>query len=153
MIAALRSALFAAVFYTVTIPFVLIALPAAMFGRGAVAAVARAWAAFHQFCTRWLLGIKLRVEGEIPQGAVLVAARHEAMYETIALFHLLGDPVIMAKRELTDIPGWGHVAQVYGVIPIDRAGSAGTLRTMLHAARAARCPLSVTRSARAAAVR
>jgi 1-acyl-sn-glycerol-3-phosphate acyltransferase len=134
VIAALRSALFALVFYLGTIPFVLVALPAMLFGRGALAAVARSWAGFQHLCTRRFIGIRLRVEGRVPEGAVIVAARHEAMYETIELFRLLGDPIIMAKRELTRIPIWGHAARVYGVIPVDRAGSASALRAMLRAA-------------------
>ncbi|MBV9842937.1 MAG: 1-acyl-sn-glycerol-3-phosphate acyltransferase [Sphingomonadaceae bacterium] len=138
MIAAIRSALFALIFYLGTIPFVLAALAATLFGRDALASVARTWAGFHHFCTRRLVGIRLRIEGEVPRGAVLVAARHEAMYETLELFRLLRDPVIMAKRELTQIPGWGRVARTYGVIPVDRAASASALRAMLRAAEGAK---------------
>lgn len=138
MVAALRSALFVPVFYIGTIPFVLTALPAALFGRRATGAVARAWAVFHHLCVRWLVGIRCRIEGAVPQGAVLVAAKHEAMFETLELFRLLGDPVIMAKRELTAIPGWGRAARIYGVIPVDRGASATALRAMLRAAKAAR---------------
>ena len=138
MTAVFRSALFALVFYVGTVPYVLLALPAAWIGRGAVARVARAWARFHGLCTRLLLGIRLQIEGEVPRGAVLIAAKHEAMYETLELFRLLGDPVIMAKRELTDIPGWGRVARTYGVIPVDRDASATALRAMLRAAKLAK---------------
>jgi 1-acyl-sn-glycerol-3-phosphate acyltransferase len=138
VIAVIRSALFALVFYVGTIGYVLIALPSSLFGREALAAVARAWAAFHHVCARWLLGIQLRVEGQVPTGAVLLAAKHEAMYETIELFHLLGDPVIMAKRGLTQIPGWGRVARILGVIPVDRDASATALRAMIRAAKAAK---------------
>lgn len=138
MIAVIRSGLFALIFYVGTIPYVLVALPASLFGRDALARVARAWSGFHHLCSRWLLGIRLKVEGEIPTGAVLIAAKHEAMYETIELFHLLGDPVIMAKRGLTQIPGWGRVARTLGVIPVDREASATALRAMIRAAKAAK---------------
>ena len=138
MIAIIRSGLFAVIFYVGTIPYVLVALPCSLFGREALAVVARAWAGFHHFCSRWLLGIRLHVEGEIPTGTVLIAAKHEAMYETVELVHLLGDPVIMAKRGLTQIPGWGRVARTLGVIPVDREASATALRAMLRAAKAAK---------------
>src|SRR5256885_724799 len=45
--AALRSLLFALVFYGGTVMFVLVAIAAALFGRGGVRAIANAWARFH----------------------------------------------------------------------------------------------------------
>ena len=134
----LRNVAFVVIFYGLSVPIVLLAPFSALFGQRALIAYAVRWARFHRWTTRWLLGIRLRVEGEVPTGAVLIAAKHEAMYETIELFHLLGDPVIMAKRGLTQIPGWGRVARTLGVIPVDREASATALRAMIRAARAAK---------------
>src|SRR3546814_8552907 len=54
---------------------------------------------FHQWCARWLLGIRLKVEGTLPAEHVLVAAKHESAYETIALIGLLNEPVIVLKAD------------------------------------------------------
>lgn len=136
--AVLRSALFAGVFYAGSVPFILLALAAAPRGVPAVGAVARAWARFHLACAHRLLGVRLRIEGVIPEQPVLIAAKHESMFETVQLFRVLHDPAVVAKAELFRIPGWGAVARRYGNIPVERDGSAGALRTMLHAARAAK---------------
>ena len=135
--AALRSLLFALVFYSVTVFAVLGAYPVACLGAGAVRRYGLGWACFHRWCARWLLGIRSRVEGEMPQGAVLVAAKHQSMYETLELLLLLPQPAVVVKRELAEIPLWGRIARLYGVIPVDRAGSAPALRAMLAAAKAA----------------
>jgi 1-acyl-sn-glycerol-3-phosphate acyltransferase len=131
---ALRSLLFLLIFYGGTLLFVAAALAALPFGRGGLRAVANAWARFHSRCARGILGIGVRVEGELPQGGVLIAAKHESMFETLEMPVLFRDPAVVMKRELARIPIWGWLAQRYGMIPIDREGGAGALRRLLKLA-------------------
>jgi 1-acyl-sn-glycerol-3-phosphate acyltransferase len=133
----LRSALFALIFYLGTAGAVLSAFAIARISPRALRRHARRWALFHRRCARILLGVRSKVEGEIPAGPVLFAAKHQSMYETLEVLVLLGDPAVVVKRELTSIPFWGAIAKKHGVIPVDRAGSATALRIMLKAARAA----------------
>ena len=130
-----RSLLFALVFYAGSLLAVLIALPASLWNGDAVRAHAVRWARFHRWCCRHILGIESRVEGEVPQGAVLVAAKHQSMYETIEMVLILHEPAIVLKRELADVPLWGRIAHRYGAIPVTREGSASALRAMLRAAK------------------
>jgi 1-acyl-sn-glycerol-3-phosphate acyltransferase len=132
--AAIRSGLFAVLFYGGTVLFVLATLTAALFGRRLLFRVVHGWVRFHRWCARLLLGIRSRVEGPLPQSAVLVAAKHQSMYETMEIVLMLREPAIVLKRELADLPGWGRAAQLYGMIPVDRAGGATALRRMLKAA-------------------
>ena len=131
---ALRSFLFLLVFYGGTLLFVAAALLASPFGRSGVRVVANRWTRFHSVCVRTILGIRTRVEGLLPEGGVLIAAKHESMFETLELTALLADPAIVMKRELARIPVWGALARRYGMIPVDREGGAGALRHMLKAA-------------------
>jgi 1-acyl-sn-glycerol-3-phosphate acyltransferase len=128
----LRTLLFALVFYGLSVPIVLIAPLAALFGSGALIAYANGWAGFQAWAARWILGIRVRVEGEIPPGPVLFAAKHESMFETLELARRLGAPRIVMKRELTRIPVWGWCSRIYGVIPVDRQASAKALREILR---------------------
>jgi 1-acyl-sn-glycerol-3-phosphate acyltransferase len=129
-----RSILFALVFYPGTLLYVLVCFAALPFGRGAVRAVADSWARFHSWCAARLLGIRTRVEGDVPTAPVLVAAKHQSMFETLELITLLDTPAVVMKRELAEIPLWGRLARRYGIIPVDRAGGAGALRRMLRQA-------------------
>jgi 1-acyl-sn-glycerol-3-phosphate acyltransferase len=131
---ALRSLVFAAIFYPGTVLFVLAAFPIAPFGREAIRRQTRRWAAFHRWCAAAILGIRTRVEGDIPAGAVLVAAKHQSMFETLEVVMLLDRPAVVMKRQLAEIPLFGRVTKMYGVIPIDRAGGAAALRHMMRAA-------------------
>jgi 1-acyl-sn-glycerol-3-phosphate acyltransferase len=132
-----RSLLFALIFYVGSVLYVLVCFASMPFGRRAVRAIADDWARFHGWCVRVLLGIATRIEGRIPAGPALVAAKHQSMFETLELVTLLDTPAVVMKHELTQIPLWGRLTKRYGIIPIDRAGGAKALREMLRQAQAA----------------
>jgi 1-acyl-sn-glycerol-3-phosphate acyltransferase len=132
----LRSLAFYLAFYLGTVVYVLVALAALPFSRGAFISVVLNWSAFHRACVTNLLGIRVEVEGNIPGNGVLVAMRHESFFEAIDLPNLLHMPAIIAKAELLRIPLWGYVARTYGLIAVERDQGAKALRTMLVAARA-----------------
>ena len=131
---AVRSVLFAVFFYPGTFVAVLAAFPAAAVSQSWVSWVTHSWARYHRWCAAVFLGVRTKVEGTPPAGAVIVAAKHQSMYETIEMLVLLDHPAVVMKRELADIPLWGWVARRYGVIPVDREGGATALRRMLRAA-------------------
>jgi 1-acyl-sn-glycerol-3-phosphate acyltransferase len=134
--AALRSLVFALVFYGWTAIAVLLAFPVGLFGTAAIRFWARLWLRCHRWCARWLLGIRSRVEGTPPHGAVLVAVKHQSMYETMEIPLMLHEPSLVLKRELADLPLWGWVVRRYGVIAVDRAAGAAALRRMMRAGEA-----------------
>ncbi|HTH29225.1 MAG TPA: lysophospholipid acyltransferase family protein [Sphingobium sp.] len=137
VIAWFRSLLFSIVFYGTSLIFVLLALLLLPLGRPAIVAIAMAWSRFHRLCAYWLLGQRVRIEGEMPEGAFFCVLKHEAMFETIDLLSIFHLPVIAAKRELLTIPLWGRAARAYGILSVDRAGGAAALRTLRVEARAA----------------
>jgi 1-acyl-sn-glycerol-3-phosphate acyltransferase len=133
-----RSLLFASIFYPGTVLYILACFAVMPFGPGPLRAAVIAWTRFHRRCAAWLLGIRTRVEGSPPSGPVLVASKHQSMFETLELAIVLHSPVLVMKRELADIPFWGRLATSYGMIPVDRAAGAKALRSMLKEAAAAR---------------
>jgi 1-acyl-sn-glycerol-3-phosphate acyltransferase len=131
----LRTILYQIVFYSGSVLIVLAVPLVAPFGQKATIHHAHRWARLNRWAERVFLGVTTRVEGEIPEGQFLFAAKHQAMFETLELAWRIGAPVIVMKRELTQIPFWGRAAQRYGSIGIDRAGGAGG--GLCHALRAA----------------
>jgi len=127
----LRSIAFALIFYSVTVILTLAGLVVALFGRGAIRGLVRVWTRFHDFLCRAILGVRAEVEGRIPDGAVLIAVKHQSMYETLQMARLADTPVIVLKRELTAIPLFGWLMRVYGVIAVDRSAGAKALRAMM----------------------
>ena len=133
----IRSALFALIFYPATLLFVLSGIAGAAIGTRAVRAVVHGWADFHHALVRELLGIRTEVIGELPPGPLLIAAKHESMFETIEILRVASTPVVVIKRELSDLPLFGWLTRRYGVIPVDREAGASALRKMLALGRAA----------------
>src|SRR6476646_5538922 len=134
--AVIRSLLFSAMFYGATLLWVLAGMVATLFGRRPTLAVVLSWVDVDHWLIRNLLGIRIRVEGEVPPGQYLFAVKHQATLETLEMVRLIRLPVIVMKRELADIPLFGSLTRRYGVIAVEREAGAKALREMLAEAKA-----------------
>lgn len=68
--------------------------------------VAYIWARYVLWCARVFLGISACIEGQhyLTQGPMIVASKHQSMWETLMLYTLLDNPVFFLKRQLLFIP-------------------------------------------------
>jgi 1-acyl-sn-glycerol-3-phosphate acyltransferase len=93
------------------------------------------WSLYHRWCLRNLLGIRIEVEGTLPQGPVFVAMKHESFFEAIDIAQVVPFPGVFAKAELMRIPLWGMVGDRYGLVEVQRDQGAKALRHMIAAAK------------------
>jgi len=133
----LRSIAFAIFFYGLSVLIVLGTPLAALFGTRILRPYCIGWARLGVWSARHILGIRVAVEGQRAAGPALYPAKHQAMFETMAIAAMLDAPAIVMKRELAQIPLWGWAARRYGVIVVDRAANAKALRQMMREAKAA----------------
>jgi len=132
---ALRSLAFYLLFYAGTVLLLaLIAGQLALPGRAFIGPI-KWWTRLHRWCVTYLLGIRIRIEGDVPRGPVLVAMKHESFFEAIDLPTLLHMPAVFAKIELMRIPIWGRAGHRYGLIGVERNQGAKALRAMVATAR------------------
>ena len=117
-----RSILFNLLFYVTLALYCIAAIPTLLLPRRAVVTVAKAWAATNHWLLRVVCGIHYELRGaeKIPSGALIVAAKHQSVWETFTLLLLVRDPVYILKRELLYIPLFGWYAWKAGMIPVDR---------------------------------
>ena len=135
--ALLRSTIYAVVFYPATLLFVIACFIASKFGTDPMRAMVHRWTDFHHWFVR-LLGTRIEVGGAIPSGAYLIAVKHQSMFETLEMMRIARTPIVVMKRELTTMPGFGWATRSYGVIGVDhRNAGAKALRDMLTAGRQA----------------
>jgi len=113
----LRSLLYSLIFYPATVLFVLAGIVATLFGEDSTRRLVQSWTAFHHNLAEAVLGVRREVEGELPAGAVLVAVKHESMYETLEMMRIARTPAIVLKQSLSQIPLFGWLTRRYGVIP------------------------------------
>ena len=137
MLVTLRSILFNVLFYLNLVVHLIAALPTLVLPRRAIIEVARFWARTNIWLLRLTCGIKVEFSGlsKIPAGPLLVASKHQSLWETFALLLLLPDPAYIMKRELMWIPFFGWYTWKAGMIPVDRGRGSQALAEMNARAR------------------
>ncbi len=136
----IRAALFQAAFYLWTTFMVLIFVPALLGPKRWTVRGQAIWASGVVAILRVLADIRLEVRGieNLPQGAVIVASKHQSAFDTLIYHRLLRDPAIVMKKELLKIPIYGSYSLKVGMIPVDRKAGAKALRGLLKGAEAAK---------------
>jgi 1-acyl-sn-glycerol-3-phosphate acyltransferase len=135
----LRSLAFNVAFFGWTLVMVIAALPALGLPRRFMLGLVRVWVRGILGLMRRLVGQHVEVRGRdlVPEGACIVASKHQSVLETLIVNIVLKAPAIVVKRELYAIPGFGWELRAAGMIAIDRRGGVGALRGMVRDARAA----------------
>ncbi|MCO5132545.1 MAG: 1-acyl-sn-glycerol-3-phosphate acyltransferase [Xanthobacteraceae bacterium] len=135
----LRSLIYNVVFYVWLVLLILIALPTFLLPRGAILAMARFWSRSSIWLLRVICGTKVEYRGveKIPAGPMIVASKHQSMWETFALVQFFDQPLYILKRELLWIPFFGWYLRKAGMIGIDRASGGKSLLDMVRRAREA----------------
>lgn len=100
--------------------------------------VVRGWSKFTLFGLRWIAGVKVEFRGleHLPQGAALLAGKHQSMLDVIAPFAVLPDNCFIMKKELTPLPFFGWFAWKTKMIAVDRSAHSKALKDMVKQARA-----------------
>ena len=132
----LRSLVFNILFYVVFLSYALIALPTFAMPRAATLKIASWWAKTNIILMRAICGIKVEFRGveNIPKGPLVVASKHQSMWETISLLRFFEAPFFVVKRELKFIPLFGLYIIKTNMIAIDRSAGAAALRAVLRRA-------------------
>jgi 1-acyl-sn-glycerol-3-phosphate acyltransferase len=119
-----------AVFAVGLSPALLMPVPVAM-------KVIKLWARTVLFGLRHIAGVRVEVRGleYRPNGAALVASKHQGMLDIVALLAILPEPCFVLKKELMRLPFFGWFAWKTKMIAVDRAGHATALRDMARQAR------------------
>jgi 1-acyl-sn-glycerol-3-phosphate acyltransferase len=132
-----RSVVFNVLFYINAVLHVTAAIPTYALRRRDFFAVARSWAHTSNFLLRIIVGTEVEIRGreKIPPGALLVASKHQSVWETFTLLTLFDDPAYVFKRELLWIPVFGWYAWKSRMIPINRAARGGIVAGMVARAK------------------
>ena len=136
---ALRSLAFNLALYLFTAPMAIFGLPVMLMPRRWAAIFGAAWAAGVLKILGWCTGLTHEVRGRenLPDGAAIIAMKHQSAWDTFALTVIFDDPAIVLKKELMLVPFYGWYLWKAGMIAIDRSAGASALRTMVAAAQRA----------------
>jgi len=127
-----RSVIFNALFYLNLLLHFIAAVPTLVLPRRAILKVATFWGRTNLWLLRVICDIKFEYRGveNITPGPLLVASKHQSLWETFALLPLFDDPAFILKRELLWIPFFGWYAWKAGMIPVNRGKRSQALADM-----------------------
>lgn len=133
----IRSLLFNIGFYLSLILHMIVALPAFFLPRQVLFEIAKSWARSMDWMLRVICNIRVEYRGteNIPEGPLLIAAKHQSAWETVGLLPLFRQPMYILKRELTWTPLFGLFLLKAQMIPVDRKAGMRALIRMTGLAR------------------
>ena len=133
----LRSLAYNVLFYLLLVFWLIVAIPTFVMPPAAIRAIARLWSRQSTWLLRVVCNVKVEYRGieKIPKGPLVVASKHQSMWETVALLQIFDQPLYILKRELTLIPFFGWYLIKAGMISVDRrAGGRALLKMVRQAA-------------------
>ena len=137
MLVIFRSVLFNILFYVNLVLHLLVTLPTLLLPYRYLLAVARSWANTNLWLLRVICGIKVEFRGmeKRPRGGLIIASKHQSVWETFALLPFADDPVFILKRELMWIPLFGWCLWKADMIPVNRGARGPALAAMTERAK------------------
>ena len=132
----LRSLVYNVLFYFLLILWFIVASPTFVMPRAALMTIVRLWSRQNTWLLRVVCNVKVEYRGveKIPKGPLVVASKHQSMWETFALLQWFDQPLYILKRELTRIPFFGWYAIKAGMIAVDRGAGGRALLKMVRQA-------------------
>ena len=132
----LRSLIYNVLFYLLLVCWLLAIVPTFLMPRTAIMRVAQLWSRQNTWLLRVVCNVKVEYRGleKIPTGPLLVASKHQSMWETFALLQCFDQPLYILKRELTRIPFFGWYLIKAGMVSVDRRAGGRALLKMVRQA-------------------
>lgn len=132
MLQYLRSLVFIVLVYAGMAVLGIVFAPFALITREAAFLACRTFCVWARWLARWLIGLRTEVRGPVPEGEVMVAAKHQSFLDIILIFHTIPRPKFIMKRELLWTPFIGLYAKRLGCIPVDRGKKGAAIAQMVR---------------------
>ena len=130
--ALLRSIVFEALVYLTMAVLGILGAPFALWSVNGAYAVCRLYCRTTFFLLRWIVGLRVEVRGPVPQGEVLVAAKHQSFLDILMLFEAMPRAKFIMKKELKWAPILGLYALRIGSTPVNRGDRSKAMKAMVE---------------------
>jgi 1-acyl-sn-glycerol-3-phosphate acyltransferase len=117
---------------TVAMPVIgLIFAPWAMFSKTGAYTACKTYAAWCMWTARWMIGLRCEVRGEVPQGEVLIASKHQSFLDIMMIFHALPRAKFIMKREILWTPVIGQYTKRMQMVAVNRGQRGKAIEKMM----------------------
>ena len=132
----LRSLVYNVLFYLLLAFWIIVGIPTYLMPRWGIVTIAQCWARSSIWLLRVICNTKVEYRGleKIPKGPLIVASKHQSMWETFALLQFFPEPLFILKRELKWIPFFGWYLIKTDMIGVDRRAGGRSLIEMARRA-------------------
>ena len=134
---ALRSFIYNVIFYINLALFLVLGSEFFFLPRKWAIRALQAWGKSALWWMKVICGTRIEVRGveHIPNGAALVAGKHQSFWETFAILPCLDDPAMVLKKELTYIPFFGWFIYKFKMIVVERSAGSTALKDLIRRAK------------------
>jgi len=127
----IRALLFIAQMYVMFVVIGLGYVPYAIFSRHGARAACKAFSRYVFWSMEWMIGLKAEVRGEVPQGEVLIAAKHQSFLDIMMIFTALPSAKFIMKRDILWTPIIGFYAKRLDCVPVERGKRGAAIAKMV----------------------
>ena len=132
----LRSLVFEVLLYLTMAVLGILGAPFALWSVDGAYRACRTYCRVIFFYLRWICGIEVEVRGAVPQGEVLVAAKHQSFLDILMIYEALPRAKFIMKKELKWTPFIGLYALRIGSTAVARGQKGRAMSAMVaHAGR------------------
>ena len=93
---------------------------------------AKAYSRYVFWISRWMLGLRVDVRGEVPTGEVIIAAKHQSFLDIMMIFTALPTAKFIMKKEILWTPVIGLYARRLGCVPVSRGKRGAAITKMVR---------------------
>ncbi len=129
----LRSLVFIVQMYLAMVVLAIVFTPFAIFRRDMALRACHTYCRYVRWSAAWMVGLRSEVRGAVPEGAVLVAAKHQSFFDILIIFGALPRPRFIMKKQLKYAPILGWYALRLGCVPVDRGKRGQAIKQMVAA--------------------
>lgn len=126
----LRSLVYVGQIYAMMLVIGLLWLPWALVSRRGARHACKSWIAWALWTARWMIGLRCEIRGEVPQGEVVVAAKHQSFLDAMLIFRAVPRGRYIMKHSLIYAPIVGIYGLRVGCIPVRRGQRAQAITKM-----------------------
>lgn len=117
---------------TIAMPIVgLLFAPWAMFSQDGAYMACKTYSRWCFWTAGWLIGLRCEVRGTVPEGQVLVAAKHQSFLDIMMIFTALPRAKFIMKRQILWTPVIGQYAKRMNMVAVDRGKRGKAITKML----------------------
>tara|TARA_B100001057_G_scaffold156318_1_gene156759 strand:- start:566 stop:1309 length:744 start_codon:yes stop_codon:yes gene_type:complete len=128
----IRSFFFMLQMYLMMLIMGLLFFPWALVSRKGAYAGVKTYCRWVRWTASWMVGLRSKIRGKIPEGELLIAGKHQSFFDVIMIVSVVDRPKFIMKASLKWAPVLGQYGMRIGCVPVERGKRAEAIKYMME---------------------